>query len=125
MPYRCSVHADYDAALFFPEHTGPSGRMHGHRYVVEAVLETAELDADGFVADFDSVQPLLSEVAARLDHRILNELAPFQELAPSAERQAEYFFHELDGALKRSGTRARLVRIRITQDPDAWAEYEP
>ena len=125
MPYRCSVHADYDAALFFPEHPGPSGRMHGHRYTVEAVLERDELGADGFVADFDTVQPLLREVAARLDHRVLNELTPFREAPPSAERQAEHLFRELEALLNRSGTGVRLVKIRITQEPDAWVEYEP
>lgn len=92
---------------------------------MEAVLESDELGADGFVADFDSFEPLLREVAARLDHRVLNELGPFQNSPPSAERQAEHFFNELDSALERLGTRARLVKIRITQDPDAWAEYEP
>ena len=125
MPYRCSVRADYDAALFFPQKKGPSGRMHGHRYVVEAVLEKDELGDDSFVADFDIIQPLLQDLAAGLDHRVLNELEPFRDTPPSAERQAEYFFHELDAALERTGTGVRLIKIRITQDPDAWAEYEP
>lgn len=100
--------------------------MHGHRYVVEAVLEADELDKNGFVADFDTVEPLLDKLAARLDHRLLNELIPFKEEGPpSAERQAEYFFRELDSALKASAIDVRLVKIRITQDPDTWAEYEP
>lgn len=125
MPYRSAVRADYDVALSFPEHAGPAGRIHGHRYVVEAVLEADELDEHGFVTDFDVVQPLLAELAARLDHRVLNELEPFRDVPPSAERQAEYFFHELDAALRQAGSQARLVRIRVSQEPEAWAEFEP
>ncbi|MHC4236018.1 MAG: 6-pyruvoyl trahydropterin synthase family protein [Planctomycetota bacterium] len=125
MVYRAAVTASYDSALFIPGDVGSSGRTHGHGYKVEAVLEAEDLDGSGFVADFERAQPLLDEVAAVLDHRLLNELEPFADSGPSAERQAEYFFQRLSREFEREfGGRVRLAKIRVTQIPGAWAEYE-
>jgi 6-pyruvoyltetrahydropterin/6-carboxytetrahydropterin synthase len=124
--YRVAVRASYDSALFIPADEGPSGRTHGHRYTVEAVLEAQDVDELGFVADFDRVQPRLAAIARELDHRLLNELEPFRDGAPSAERQAEYFYRRLSGAIEEEcGSRVRLLKIKVTQEPEAWAEYEP
>ncbi len=127
MVYRAAVRATYDAALFIPGADGPSGRKHGHRYTVEAVLESNRTDEFGFVADFDNVQARLAAIAAELDHQLLNELDAFQDDTPSAERQAEYFYRRLSSAIEEVSTNGsvRLVRIRVTQEPEAWAEYEP
>jgi len=126
MGYRGAVRATYDAALFIPGDEGPAGRTHGHRYTVEAVLEAEELNEHGFVADFDQVQPRLAAIAAELDHRLLNDLEPFRAGAPSAERQAEYFYRRLSAEIEREcGPKVRVVRIRVIQEPEAWGEYEP
>jgi len=94
--FRCAVRAAYDAALFIPGDPGPSGRTHGHRYTVEAVLETDSLNASGFVADFDQVRERLEILARELDHYLLNEREPFRGVVPSAERQAEFFYTRLN-----------------------------
>ncbi len=125
MAYRSSVRAAYDVALSFPGHPGISSRVHGHRYIVEAVLESDRLDGYGFVIDFDAFQPLVQEIASELDHRTLNEIEPFTDGGPSAERQAEFFYRRLREALERKGSSAKVVRIRVTQEPGAWAEFEP
>ncbi|UCC73527.1 MAG: 6-carboxytetrahydropterin synthase [Gemmatimonadota bacterium] len=126
MPYRVAVRASYDAALFIPGDEGPSGRTHGHRYTVEAVLEAENVDDSGFVADLDRIQPKLAAIARQLDHRLLNELEPFREGAPSAERQAEYFYQRLSVEIEGEfGPRVRLCKIKVIQEPEAWVEYEP
>jgi 6-pyruvoyltetrahydropterin/6-carboxytetrahydropterin synthase len=126
MVFRAAVRARYDAALYFPDDEGPAGRIHGHGYTVEAVLESEGLGGSGFVADFEKVQPLVAGVADELDHRLLNDLDPFAGLVPSAERQAEYIYHRLSREVEREyGKSVRVVKIRVTQEPGAWAEYEP
>lgn len=126
MVYRLAVRASYDAALFMPGEQGPSGRTHGHRYTVEAVLEVRELDQSSFVADFEEVQPRLAALADELDHRLLNELEPFRDGNPSAERQAEFFYRRLGPEIEEAyGAAVRLARIRVIQEPEAWVEYEP
>jgi 6-pyruvoyltetrahydropterin/6-carboxytetrahydropterin synthase len=126
MVYRLSVRASYDAALFFPGDEGPSGRTHGHRYTVEAVLEVRDLPESGFVADFNDLQPRLAALAGELDHRLLNELEPFRDRPPSAERQAEFFYQRLSCEIEHAcGPEVRLTKIRVIQEPEAWVEYEP
>ncbi len=126
MVFRAAVRARYDAALFFPNDEGPAGRIHGHGYTVEAVLESEGLGGSGFVADFDKVQPLLAGVASDLDHRLLNGLEPFVGVVPSAERQAEYIYRRLSREVEREyGKSVHVVKIRVVQEPGAWAEYEP
>ncbi len=126
MPYRIAVRASYDSALFIPGAEGGSARTHGHGYTVEAVVETDRLGESGFVADFDKLQPTLAAIAGELDHRMLNELEPFRGDAPSAERQAEYIYRRLSQEIAREyGPELRLVSIRVRQEPDSWAEFQP
>lgn len=126
MPYRVSVRASYDSALFIPGASGAAGRTHGHGYTAEAVVETERLGDSGFVADFDRLQPALAAIVGDLDHRLLNELEPFQGGVPSAERQAEYIYQRLSQEITREyGPGLHLVRVRVRQEPDAWAEYAP
>lgn len=126
MVFRAAVRASYDSALFIPYAEGPAGRIHGHGYTVEAVIESEGLGGSGFVADFDKVQPLLAGIAGELDHRLLNDLEPFAGLVPSAERQAEYFYRRFSQEVEREyGKSVRVVKIRVIQEPGAWAEYEP
>lgn len=126
MVYRAAVRASYDAALYISGERGPSGRTHGHGYTVEAVLESDATDEHGFVVDFDATQLRLAAIAAELDHQLLNDLEPFRDGVPSAERQAEYFYRRLAEVIDREpGAGVRLLKIRVVQEPDAWAEYEP
>jgi len=126
MVFRAAVRASYEVAMFFPGDEGPSGRTHGHGYTVEAVLESDSVSASGIVADFEKAQPLLAALADELDHRVLNELKPFEGGVPSAEKQAEYFFRRLSADVEREfGDGVRLAKIRVIQEPDAWVEYEP
>lgn len=125
MVFRCSVRARYDAALRISGVGEGSSRTHGHGYTVEAVIEAKELDANGFVVDFEIVEPELKRITAELDHRLLNELEPFAGSTPSAEHQARYLFSRLSAVLAaRFGDRVRLDRIRVIQEPDAWVEYQ-
>ncbi len=125
MAYRVAVRATYDAALFIPGDEGPAGRTHGHSYTVEAIIESESLGASGFVLDFELFQPRLAALADELDHRLLNELEPFRGGVPSAESQAQYFFERLNVMIDSEFAPAvKLVKVRVIQEPDAWAEFE-
>lgn len=121
--YQVAIRSAYDSALFIPGLPGRSGRMHGHRYVVEAVVERSDLDSFGFVVDFDWLKARLDELTQTLDHRVLNELPEFKELSPSSENQARYFYRGLKMALERAGAAAKLRYVKVVQEPDAWAMY--
>jgi 6-pyruvoyltetrahydropterin/6-carboxytetrahydropterin synthase len=46
------------------------GRLHGHDYAINAVIE-GEIGADGVIMDFIDVKEFLRGVASELDHKVL------------------------------------------------------
>lgn len=122
--YTVSVQAHYDAAHFLRNYKGKCERLHGHRYVVEVALQTAELNEAGIAFDFVDLKRHLRELADGLDHQNLNDLPPFQGVETSAENQAHYFYEELKGRLP--GELAEgLLYARVWETPTQWAQYGP
>ena len=117
-----SVQAHYDSAHFLRHYKGKCERLHGHRYVVELALATDELDRSGIAFDFVDIKRNLRELADHLDHNNLNDLAPFDEIEPSAENQARYFHDEMKRRLpSRMGD--AIVYVRVWETPTQWAQY--
>lgn len=122
--YTVSAQAHYDAAHFLRNYEGKCSRLHGHRYVVEAALQAAELDDSGIAFDFIDLKMALRGIAEGLDHENLNELPQFQDLETSAENQAKYFFEELCKRLPEPMVKG-LLYARIWESPTQWAQYGP
>ena len=96
----------------------PCFRLHGHNYVVEVVLESRELNSDGFVRDYGELGPLKRFIEERLDHRHLEDELP-QGMVSSAENIAR-FLH--DFAAKHW---PEVAAVRVSETPKTWAEYRP
>ncbi len=122
--YTVSAQAHYDAAHYLRNYQGKCSKLHGHRYVVEAAVQTAELDEAGLAFDFVDLKRALREIADELDHENLNELPQFQDVETSAENQARYFFEELRRRLP-DELRDGLLYARVWESPTAWAQYGP
>lgn len=99
----------------------PIEPVHGHDWRVEAVAAGETLDRIGVVLDFERLKKVLSEVAARLHYRDLNEQPAFAGQSPSAEAVAHYFFLEVRKGL---GEEGRLLRrVRVWEAPGCSATY--
>jgi len=122
--YTVSAQAHYDAAHFLRHHEGKCRRLHGHRYVVEAAVQAAELNEAGLAFDFGDLKAILRELAGELDHQNLNELPMFEGVETSAENQARYFFDELRKRLP-AELADGLLYARIWESPTQWAQYGP
>lgn len=120
--FMVSVQAHYDSAHFLRNYHGKCERLHGHRYVVELALATSELDKAGIAFDFVDIKRNLRELADHLDHNNLNDLAPFDELEPSAENQAKYFYDEMKRRLPPKMADA-VVFTKVWETPTQWAMY--
>jgi 6-pyruvoyltetrahydropterin/6-carboxytetrahydropterin synthase len=122
--YTVSVQAHYDSAHFLRNYKGKCERLHGHRYVVEAALQTAQLNEAGIAFDFVDLKRHLRELADALDHQNLNDLPQFQGVETSAENQARYFFEELKKRLPAELAEG-LLYARVWETPTQWAQYGP
>ncbi len=69
--------------------------LHGHDWRVTARLQSADLDADGLVADFVEVEKRLGDTTAELHHGNLNEHDWLSGVNPTAEHVARVIFERL------------------------------
>lgn len=120
--YTISVQAHYDSAHFLRDYDGKCARLHGHRYVVQVVVQAPKVGTSGMVFDFTDMKKHLKELANGLDHRNLNDIPPFTEIESTAENQARYFFEEMKKRLPQDIAQG-LLYARVSESPGQWAQY--
>ncbi len=119
--YQVRVKRHFDAAHALRGYEGKCETTHGHRYEVVACLEADRLDETGLAYDFTTLKRALDAIMERLDHKCLNDIAPFDEINPSSENIARVVYEELDGSIEG----AELRSVEVWESPDAWVTYLP
>jgi 6-pyruvoyltetrahydropterin/6-carboxytetrahydropterin synthase len=119
--YQVRVKRHFDAAHALRGYKGKCEATHGHRYEVVVCLETGTLDDEGLAYDFTLLKGALDPIVERLDHTYLNEVSPFDQMNPSSENIARFFYEELEGSVEG----ARLSSVEVWESPDAWVTYWP
>ncbi|MBN2398314.1 MAG: 6-carboxytetrahydropterin synthase [Deltaproteobacteria bacterium] len=93
--YEITVHKTFSAA-----HTldigGEHEQLHGHNFKVEAAVASEGLNEDGIVLDFRVLKRWLDSILEGLDHTFLNDLDPFRQAGPTAERIARFIHDRLE-----------------------------
>jgi 6-pyruvoyltetrahydropterin/6-carboxytetrahydropterin synthase len=125
--FEVTVEETFAAGHALRNYHGKCEHVHGHNYKIRATLEGEQLDVAGLLIDFHDVKRVLNEIIERVDHKFLNDIAPFDTLNPSAENMARWFYEELAqglaAALRTTG--ARLVEVRIWETDTSIAAYRP
>ncbi len=98
--YEVTVEAGFSAGHYLRNYRGKCENPHGHNYKVRITLRGRELDVAGLLLDFKQLKQVMRPVIDRLDHQMINDLAPFTELNPSAVNLAHYFFDETNVQLR-------------------------
>lgn len=98
----------------------PCGRLHGHNYKVRAILAGRVLDGNGFLLDYGDLAPFRDWIDTELDHRHLNDVAPFDQMNPTAEHLAGH----LASVLAKTVPVPQGVRIvvAVSETPKTWAQ---
>ena len=124
--FEVSVDETFAAAHQLREYRGKCENLHGDNYKVRVTVAGERLDATGLLVDFVELKRLMRMVIEKLDHKYLNELAPFDVLNPSAENMAKFFHDEIAAGLDRAArVPVRLAEIRIWETETSTATYRP
>jgi 6-pyruvoyltetrahydropterin/6-carboxytetrahydropterin synthase len=84
-------------------------------------VESEVVDALGIAIDFREIKKQTKEVVKRLDHQYLNEIPPFDELNPTAENIAKYFYQEVSVLINNQDV--RVCEVIIWETPRASVAY--
>jgi len=121
--YEISVDTTFAAAHNLRDYYGKCEDLHGHNYKVRVVVEGPELDSTGLLYDFVHLKKVIEGIIRSLDHRYLNELAPFDTLNPSAENIARHIYDETSKQLLKSSNAARVSGVTIWETDTSAATY--
>jgi 6-pyruvoyltetrahydropterin/6-carboxytetrahydropterin synthase len=122
--YEVTVEAGFAAGHYLRNYRGKCENPHGHNYKVRITLQGHELDAAGLLLDFRQLKDVMRPAIERLDHQMINDLAPFTELNPSAENLARYFYQETNAQLREmTGGRVAVKDCTIYETDFTTATY--
>jgi len=120
--YEITVGAAFEAAHFIDGYDGKCARLHGHNWIVEAVVHGKNLDGLGMLVDFKILKAELNRVLDGFDHRYLNELADFATDNPTAENLARKIFERL-AASDIFNAATKLHAVKVHESPNSCVEY--
>jgi 6-pyruvoyltetrahydropterin/6-carboxytetrahydropterin synthase len=123
--YEVSVDQSFAAAHALRHYKGSCENLHGHNFRVQATFEGETLDQAGMLIDFLDVRDMMQEILLRLDHRNLNEVAPFDQLNPSAENIAEHFHQHLTAGVAKLPVPVRVSSVKVWETEIQSATYRP
>jgi len=122
--FEVSVEQTFAAGHALRNYKGKCENVHGHNYRVRITVQGDQLDSTGLLVDFLDVKHLIGAVVDYLDHQFINDLPPFDQLNPSAENIAKYFYDRVSGGMK-NDVPVRVSEVRIWETDTSSAVYRP
>ena len=123
--FQVSVDESFSAGHALRGYRGKCENLHGHNYKVRVTLEGDHLDSTGLLYDFVHLKQIIQGVVRGLDHKFLNDQPPFDEVNPSAENIAKYFYEEASKQMREQPNGARIASITVWETDVTAATYWP
>jgi 6-pyruvoyltetrahydropterin/6-carboxytetrahydropterin synthase len=122
--FEVTVEAGFSSGHYLRNYHGKCENPHGHNYKVFVTLIGEELDETGLLLDFKMLKQVVRPVVEYLDHRMINDLKPFDEINPSAENLARYFYLETRQQLhEMTGGRVTVKDSTVYETDTSFARY--
>ena len=119
--YTMRIVTDFAAAHLLRGYPGACSRLHGHNWKVEVEALATALDDIGMGIDFKDLKAATLAVLDELDHRHLNEIAPFDRINPTAENIAAYLYGRVGE--KVNNERVKISAITLWETERACVRY--
>jgi len=122
--YEVTVERGFSSGHFLRNYKGKCENPHGHNYKVRITLRGETLDRAGLLLDFKDLKQVMRPLIERIDHQMLNDIAPFTEINPSAENLARFFYEETNKQLSEmTGGRVSVKDCTIYETDTTTATY--
>ena len=124
--YLVKIFVEFAAAHRIHGYDGDCSRPHGHNFKVEVHATTPKLNEIGLALDFKDLKKMTKSLVDRFDHQDLNTVAPFNDINPTAETLAHYFFTELEkqvGADPKLSLTLNLKSVTIWENERSAASF--
>ncbi len=115
--YELMVEESFDAAHALRGYEGPCENLHGHTWKVQVFLKGEKLNNIGLLQDFKEIRNELKKILTNFDHKLLNDVKPFDTENPSSENMAKEIFKRMK---KRTET---LDKVIVWESPASSAAY--
>jgi len=122
--FEVSVEQTFAAGHALRNYHGKCENVHGHNYKVRITVAGENLDSTGLLVDFVEVKRLMTAAIDYLDHRFINDLPPFDELNPSAENIAKFFYDRVSEGMTASND-VRISEVKVWETDTSSAVYRP
>ena len=137
------IERNFSSAHQLRGYKGKCENLHGHNYRVRVHLRARSLDDLGMVLDFADLKAIMQEILGPFDHRVLNEVPPFDQRNTTAELLAQHVYDEVSRRLAAGGAagrearggdvvgedrgtgRIRVARVEVWENDTSCAAYEP
>ena len=123
--FQVTVDETFSSGHALRGYKGKCENLHGHNYKVRVTLEGPQLDSVGLLYDFTHLKRVIREIVGVVDHKFLNDMAPFDVINPSAENLAKYFYDETTRQMNAMPEGARVTSITIWDTDTTSATYRP
>lgn len=119
--WQLTVRSEFCAAHALRHYKGKCEHLHGHNYAVTVVVEGCALTEDTeLLMDFGELKSLLKQVLEPLDHKLLNEVAPFDVSNPSSENLSRYIWKKIGEELPPG---VQMVSVTVAEKGIQSATY--
>ena len=107
----------FDAAHALRGYEGACENLHGHTWKVQVFLKGDKLNKIGLLEDFRAIKQKLGEILKTYDHKLVNNIPPFDKKNPTSENLAETIFKALKKTIK------NLSKVTVWESSTTNATY--
>ena len=119
--FELDITREFSAAHSLRGYNGNCKSLHGHNWIIQVFVQSAELDELGIAVDFKVLKRELDTLLEELDHKHLNELPMFQNCNPTSENLARYIYKRLAAVVNDS--RTHVSKVRVCESLTSGASY--
>ena len=118
--YELIIHLGFAAAHNLRGYQGRCENLHGHNWKITVKVAAPRLDDLGMVMDFKELKAQCNSLLEELDHKYLNEIAPFDRQNPTTENIARHLYSRLSETLPDP---VRVTEVTAWESDNCAATY--